>query len=67
MAWVEKRGERFRIAFRFDGRKKYVSLNSDDRRDAEICLSRFEDNLRLVERGRLKRLPSGDVTEVGLQ
>jgi integrase len=60
MAWLEKRADRFRINFRFGGRKDQVSLRTEDPKEAEACLHRFEENLRLVERGRLEIPPGAD-------
>ncbi len=53
MAWLEQRGNRYRIAFRFRGVRNHVNLKASDLKEAEGCLARFEENLRLVERGRL--------------
>lgn len=61
MAWIEKKCSKYRIAFRLNGRRRVVALKSDNRRDAEICLARFEENLRLVERGRLTVPPGADL------
>jgi integrase len=58
VAWLEQRGERFRVAFRFRGEKYRVNLKTTDRKEAEGCLARLEENLRLVERGRLT-VPAG--------
>ncbi len=58
MAWVETRGKSFRLSFRFNDRLHRVNLKSPDRRDAEACRVRLEENLRLVERGRIT-VPSG--------
>jgi hypothetical protein len=56
MPSIEQRGQRFRLIFRFNQKKHIVNLKSVDRRDAEICLGRLEENLRLVERQRHHRL-----------
>ncbi|MBX9583973.1 MAG: site-specific integrase [Gemmataceae bacterium] len=61
MAWLERRGDRFRIAFRFRGGKFGVNLKASDPREAEGCLARLEENLRLVERGRLAVPPGADL------
>lgn len=61
MAWLEKRAERYRINYRFGGRKQQVSLRTTDATEAEGCLHRFEENLRLVERGRLEIPPGADI------
>ena len=63
MASLERRGKRYRLAFRLGGVKHHVNLKATDRREAETCLSRLYENLRLVERGRLT-IPDG--AEVGL-
>jgi len=61
MAWLERRGERFRIAFRFRGEKFRVNLKATDQKEADGCLARLEENLRLVERGRLVVPPGADL------
>lgn len=53
MAWLERRGKRFRLLFRFNHERYHVNLKVADSREAESCLARLEENLRLVERGRL--------------
>ena len=58
MAWLERRGERFRVVFRFRSQKYHVNLKATDPKDADACLARLEENLRLVERGRLA-VPAG--------
>jgi len=54
MAWLEKRGDGFRICFRFSGQKFTRSLLTDDSRSANGALARLEDNLRRVELGTLE-------------
>jgi hypothetical protein len=51
MAWLEKKGEIFRIRFRFGGAKHLCALHTSDQTEAEDSLARFEANLRLVDRG----------------
>jgi hypothetical protein len=63
MASLEQRGNRFRVIFRLGGQKHRVSVNAPDKKDAEACLIRLEENMRLVERGRLA-IPDG--ADVGL-
>lgn len=58
MAWLERRGVSYRIAFRFRGGKFNVNLKATDAKEADGCLARLEENLRLVERGRLA-VPAG--------
>ena len=63
MASLELRGNRYRIVFRLGGTKSHVGVKTSDRKEAEACLARLEENLRLVERGRLT-IPDG--ADVGL-
>jgi len=58
MASLERRGNRYRVIVRLGGRKHHVSLKATDEKDAEACRVRLEENLRLVERGRLT-VPAG--------
>jgi integrase len=51
MAWLETKGEVFRIRFRFGGSKHLLPLHSSDKREADEALARFKGNLRLIERG----------------
>jgi integrase len=51
MAWLETKGEVFRIRFRFGGAKHLLPLHSSDKREADEALARFKGNLRLIERG----------------
>lgn len=43
----------YHVAFRYLGRKYRRTLRTGDRREAECLLARVEDNLRLIERGRI--------------
>jgi integrase len=61
MAWLERRGERFRVVFRFRNQKFHVNLKASEPKDADACLARLEENLRLVERGRLAVPPGADL------
>ncbi len=63
MASLEQRGNRYRVIFRLGGTKHHVGVNAADRKDAEAGLARLEENLRMVERGRLA-VPDG--ADVGL-
>jgi integrase len=60
MAWIERRGERFRLVFRFRGGKFHVNLKATDAKQADGCRARLEENLRLVERGRMTVPPGAD-------
>src|SRR5437773_2142166 len=61
MASLELRSDRFRIVFRVGGKKLNASLKTTDHREAEGCLARLEENLRLMERGRLVPPPDADI------
>src|SRR5437870_1750307 len=61
MAWLERKGTKFRIRFRFRGKKRFVALKTTKERDAGNCLARFEENLLLAERGRLDIPQDADV------
>ncbi len=58
MAFLEERNGRFRIAFRHLGKLYRHGLGTAGRVEAESCLARVEENLRLLDRGRLE-LPDG--------
>jgi integrase len=58
MAWLETKGEVFRIRFRFGGAKHFLPLHSSDRREAVEALARFKENLRLIERGIIDAPPA---------
>lgn len=58
MASLETHYGRFRIVFRFGGRKYCRSLKTDNPRTAKAALARLEDNLTRVEIGQLI-LPEG--------
>lgn len=54
MPWLEpNQSGSFHIAFRFLGRRYRRTLKTSDRREADRLLARVEDNLCLVERGRI--------------
>lgn len=61
MAWLEKRSGIYRITFRYSGQKWHHSLKTDNTREAQSCLSRLEENLRLLERGRIELPPSANL------
>ena len=61
MASLELRGERFRVVFRYDGRKFQHPLKTADEGEARSCLARLEENLRLLEHGRLAPPPGADL------
>lgn len=51
MAWLETKGDVFRIRFRYGGTKHLLALHTTDKAEADEALARFEGNLRLIERG----------------
>jgi integrase len=61
MASLEQRGGRFRVVFRFGGRKFQHPLKTDQEGETLSCLGRLEENLRLLERGRLVLPPGADL------
>ncbi len=62
MAWLEvKNSGQYHIAFRFGNQKFKRSLRTTDRKDAEAAKSRVDENIRLVERGRLTLPDDADV------
>ena len=61
MASLEKRTGSYNIVFRFGGRKFTRSLKTANRRDAESRRQRLEENIRLVESGRIEIPPDADL------
>ncbi len=61
MAWLEKRGDAYRIKFRFNGKVRQVAIKSGDEAEANGCLARFEQTLNDVHRGRLVVPPDADL------
>jgi hypothetical protein len=53
LASLEKRGDSFRIVFRYSGRKYWQELKTGNEREANALLGRLEGNLILLERGKL--------------
>ena len=63
MAWFEQHptSGHFKICFRWGGKKKRKSLPVTDPKAARAILLRFEENLALLERGRLELPATGDI------
>lgn len=62
MAWLEIAPSGvFQIGFRIGERKLKRSLRTNDRKEAEAARSRMDENIRLLERGRLTLPPNADV------
>lgn len=53
MAWLTKRGKVFHLGFRYSGRIFRTSLGTTNQRIANAAVSRVDENIRLVETGRL--------------
>ncbi len=64
MAWLETKGDVFRIRFRYGGAKHLLALHTSDPKEADESLARFEANLRLIERGIIDQPP--DAVDVGI-
>jgi integrase len=60
MAWLEQHptSGRFKICFRFGGRQLKKTVKVTERQQAEAILLRLEENVGLIERGRLQ-VPAG--------
>jgi integrase len=58
MGWVEQRGKKFRLSFRYGGRMFRHSLGVETQKEADESLAVVERNLRLLEEGVLD-LPRG--------
>lgn len=62
MAWLEIESSGvYHIGFRFGDRKFKRSLRTTDEREADAARVRIEENIRLVERGRLELPPAANV------
>jgi integrase len=63
MAWLEEHptSGHFKICFRWGGRKLKKTVKTNNRDDAETALARFQENLNLLERGRLELPPGADI------
>ena len=63
MATLEKRGNTYRVVFRYGGQKVTKSVRTRDERAATACLARVEDNLRRLELGVLTVPDDADIAE----
>jgi hypothetical protein len=63
MAWLETHptSGRFKICFRWGGTKLKRTLKTTRRGDAEAKLLRLEENIKLLEEGRLELSPGADL------
>lgn len=63
MAWLEQNSAgMYHLVFRLGGERFRRSLRTGDEREAQTRLVRVEENIRLVESGRLTLPEQGDVT-----
>ena len=62
MAWLQRNSTgKIHIAFRFGGRVFKRSLHTRSEREAQTRLERLEENIRLVESGRMDLDPAADI------
>jgi len=63
MAWLEEHptSGHFKICFRLGGKKRKKTIKTTDRQVAEAALLRFQENIALLERGRLEAPPDADL------
>jgi integrase len=63
MAWLEQHptSGRFKICFRWGGQQFKKTVKTTHRSEAEAILIRLEENISLVERGRLQMPPDADI------
>ena len=63
MAWLEKHptSGRFKICFRWGGRKLKKTIKSKSVTEADATLLRFQENINLLERGQLELPPDADI------
>src|SRR5439155_8403929 len=53
MAWLDKRGQNFRLVFQVGGQTFKRSLGTSDRREAEGMVALVERRIKMVERGEI--------------
>ena len=63
MASLEKRGQSFRIVFRYEGVKYARALSTRSEKTAQAALARLEDNLHRLELGTLDGPEGGELAE----
>lgn len=63
MAWLERHptSGRFHLCVRWNGKRKRRSLSTDDTKAAEAIRLCLEENVALLERGRLELPPAADI------
>jgi integrase len=65
MAWLEKHptSGRYKVCFRWKGRQYKKTVKTTDQGDAKAILRRLQENVGLVERGRMEMPDGADVAE----
>ena len=61
MGWVEQRGKKYRLSFRYGGKMVRHSLGAETQKEADERLSLVERNLRLLEEGILELARGADL------
>jgi len=62
MASLERRGDRYRLVFRYAGQKHQVALKTTDEQEADDLLARVERKLELLANGELSLPDGGDIS-----
>lgn len=60
MAWLEERGGRFRVCFRYGGRKYRHELKTGSEQEANALVGRVDENLILLERRKIEAPADGN-------
>jgi integrase len=61
MAWLENRKGRFRVSFRYGGKMYHHELKTENEKEAQALIGRVEENLILLERGKLEPPTDGEL------
>jgi hypothetical protein len=61
MAWLENRKGRFRVSFRYSGKMYHHELKTENEKEAQALVGRVEENLILLERGKLEPPTDGEL------
>ena len=63
MAWLEQHptSRRFKVCFRWGGRQYKKTVKTTDPEEADAIRVRLEENIALMERGRLEAPPDADL------
>jgi len=61
MATIEKRRGGYRLVFWHDSKRYQGAIKADDERKANRIKARVEENLALLQQGRIESCPAGPV------